>query len=139
MSFLTDDVMAAILDNLWGDQTYALVPPGTWYIALYSVAPNPDGTGGVEVSWDDYARVAVTNDLTEWPAASAGAKHNASLLDFGIAGSGPTDVLGYGFLDDPTAGDLWAYIDLDGAPVTIGNGTPVSFAINAIDLAACAS
>jgi hypothetical protein len=140
MSFLQDDVLNAILDNLWGAQAYGLTPPDPWYIGLFEVSPDPDGTGGTEASWAGYARVAITNDLTDWPAAVAGLKSNAALIDFGTAGSGPQDVVSFGFFDHPTdpgPGPLWAVVDLTGAPVTINNGAAVSFPISSIDLTGC--
>ncbi len=138
MSFLTDAIYDTVLDYFWGGDTADLpAPPGTWYVALFVTMPDPDGTGGVEASFTSYARVAVTNDLTNWPAAAASLKHNGSLLDYGTAGSGPSTVEGFGFYDDPTAGALWAAIDLTGAPVTINNGAAVTFPIGAIDLTNC--
>lgn len=141
MSFLQDDVMDSILDNLWGGQTYGLTPPGTYYVCLLQVLPATDGTGAVEADYTDYARFAVTNNLTEFPAATAGLKSNASVWDYGVAGSGPQDVVGFAFVDDPTdpidSVNLWAVIDLTGAPVTITNGADVHFAAASIDLTNC--
>ena len=139
MGFLTDDFLDLVLDALWGDPGDVVwTPPATWYIALFEVMPDTDGTGGTEASYTDYDRAAVANDLTNWPAASAGLKSNAGTISYGVAGSGPTNVVGFGFYDDPTAGDLWAAVELTGAPVTINNGADVSFQPGAIDLTRCA-
>jgi hypothetical protein len=98
MSFLVDDLLGAVLDEIWSD-VGTISPPATWYIALFEVAPDTDGTGGTEASYTDYARVAVTNDATEWVAASGSppVKTNTNPVEFGVAGSGPTDVVGFGF------------------------------------------
>lgn len=135
MSFLTDAQMDAVLDSIWGSGS-----PVTWYIALFTTTPAQDGTGGVEAAWSGYARVASTNDPTNWPNAAASLKSNAALLDFGTAGSGPTVIHSFGFYDDPTsvlAADLWAVVDLTGAPVTVNNGAAVTFPIGSIDLTNC--
>lgn len=136
MSFLTDAQMDAVLDSYWGDGS-----PVTWYIALFTTLPATDGTGGVEAAYTAYARAAVTNDATNWPAAAAGLKSNGTLISYGVAGSGPTVVLGFGFYDHPTLATpvhLFAVVDLTGAPVTINNGADVDFPIGAIDLTRCA-
>lgn len=135
--FLSDVQMDAVLDSLWGSGV-----PSTWYVALMTLAPDTEGNGGTEAAWSGYARVAVTNDPTEWPAAAAGVKVNANELDYGTAGSGPTDLVGFAFVDDPTApidtGNFYAYVELTGAPVSVVNGAPVKFPAGNIDLTRCA-
>ena len=46
--------------------TYA---PATWYFGLSTTTPNDDGTGFTEPSGGGYARVAKTNDATNFPGA----------------------------------------------------------------------
>ncbi len=58
--------------------------PGTVYVALFTAAPTAAG-GGTEVSGGGYARVAVTNNATNFPAASAASKSNGAAIDFGTA------------------------------------------------------
>lgn len=137
MSFLQDDVMDDVLDSIWGSGT-----PTTWYVALLQVLPATDGSGAVEATYSGYARFAVTNSSGEFPAASGGVKFNANGWDYGVAGSGPQDVVGFAFVDDPTApiaaGNLTAVVDLTGAPVTITNGADVHFAAGTVILTRCA-
>src|SRR5215472_712574 len=66
--------------DLWLGGT-APTPPATYYVALFTVAPNKDG-GGVEVSGGSYARVAVTNNPANWPNAVNGSKSNANAIVF---------------------------------------------------------
>lgn len=136
-AFLTDTYMDAVLDQIWGDDGFPTLP-ATWYIALFTTMPGPDGTGGVEATFTGYVRVAVTNDLTQWPAASAGVKSNANPVDYGVAGSGPTSIVGFGFYDDPTAGNLWYACETDGGTVIIGNGADASFSSGTIIIERCA-
>lgn len=142
MSFLQDDVMDGVLDGLFGDAG-AVVPPATYYIALFTVTPDPDGTGGTEAAYTDYDRFAVTNNATEFPASSGSppVKSNANDWDFGVAGSGPTTVVSIGFYSDPSstsAADLWAVVDITGGSVVINNGADVKILAGSLDLTGCA-
>jgi hypothetical protein len=134
--FFIDSFMDTLLDEYWGNQSPD-TPPATWYIALFTTMPANDGTGAVEAAWSGYARQASTNDLTEWPAASAGVKSNANVIDYGEAGSGPTSVVGFGFYDDPTAGNLWFAVNATGSPIVVGNGADASFESGAIVIQPC--
>jgi hypothetical protein len=135
-AFLSDDQIEAFLDSLWGSGT-----PVTWYVALFTVAPGTDGQGGTEASYTDYARASSTNDGTEWPAAAARVKSNANPIDFGVAGSGPSTIVGFGFYDDPTSTlevHFFAYVPVTGGSVVVNNGADVIFQTGSIDLTGCA-
>lgn len=54
----------AFLDNRYGSGS-----PGTLYAALFSVLPT-NGSGGTEFVGGTYARIAITNNNTNFPAAS---------------------------------------------------------------------
>lgn len=138
--FYIDDIQDPLLDLMFGAQA-APTPPGTYYVALFTTMPAFDGTGAVEAAFSGYARVAVVNNLTQWPAAAAGAKVNANDVDYGVAGSGPTLVVGFGFYDHPTLATpihLIAAVNVTGSPVTINNGATVKFPAGSIDLTRCA-
>ncbi|MDP9488130.1 MAG: hypothetical protein M3Q49_20465, partial [Actinomycetota bacterium] len=79
MSF-SDFMENTILNEVFGGVNY--VPVGTVYVALYTTAPDDAGAGGTEVSGGAYARVAVTNNATNWPAAVGGAKSNGVAITF---------------------------------------------------------
>ena len=57
--------LRALLDADFGSGT-----PATWYLAAFLTMPAADGTGGVEPAVGSYARVAVTNNGTNWPVAT---------------------------------------------------------------------
>lgn len=61
------------LDMSYGADKGALAA-ASHLLALFDEDPS---NGGVEVSGGGYARVTVTNDVTNWPAASGGAKTGA--------------------------------------------------------------
>jgi hypothetical protein len=109
----------AILDHVLGGPDYTR--PGTLYIALYTVAPT-DAGGGTEVAGGSYARVAVTNNSTNFPAAAGGAKTNGTLIEFAEATANWGTVVAVGIFDASTSGNLlyWAPLGTS-KPVNIGD------------------
>jgi hypothetical protein len=75
-----------LLDHVFGKVTFTA--DDDLEIALYSVAPNSDGSGGTELpNTGGYARFAFTNDTTSFPGASARQTLNDITLDFENDGS----------------------------------------------------
>ena len=84
--------------------------PTTLYIAAFTVMPADDGTGGTEVSGGGYARIAVTNNTTNFPAATAA---NPTVSELNVSFSFPTatanwmsgaNIVGFGLYSASTAG-----------------------------------
>ena len=102
----------AIADEVLGASAWT--PPATVYVGLYSTAPTGGGTGGTEfdgATEPGYARVAVTNNATSFPAASSGAKATGAAITF-PANSGGTNwanAVAFGIWDASTAGNLLGY------------------------------
>lgn len=113
-----------ILDHVLGGGDYTR--PATVYVALYTVAPTDSG-GGTEVSGGSYARVAVTNNATNWPAASGGSKANGTAIAFPEATADWGTVLAWGIFDAASGGNLLYYGTL-AANKTISTGDTASFA-----------
>lgn len=65
-----------LLDHAYGGGDYTR--PATVYVSLHTA--DPGDTGATEASGGGYARLAVTNNATNFPASSAGAKANGTLL-----------------------------------------------------------
>jgi hypothetical protein len=130
----SDFLELELLDHVWGNAAYTA--PATIYVGLYTVAPT-DAGGGTEVgtgTWSNYARVAVTNNATNFPAAAAGAKSNGTAISFGAAtSSGAVTVVAVGLFDASTAGNLLAWADLT-TNKTVNNGDTPSFAANELDI-----
>jgi hypothetical protein len=131
MAGLVDSRENAVLDRLFG--LAALTPPGTYYVGLMTTAPADDGSGVVEPIGGSYARVAVTNDLTQWPAASGGQKSNANDIVFPTASAGWGTVTHFGLFDAAVAGNLVAFGPLD-APRTVLNGDDFRFLSGALTI-----
>jgi hypothetical protein len=107
-NFLEDE----ILDHVLGGADYTR--PATVYIALYTADPT-DAGGGTEVTGGSYARLAVTNNATNWPAASDGAKSNGTEFLFVEATASWGTVIAFGIFDAATLGNLlyWGELTVD--------------------------
>lgn len=131
MAGKSDFLENEILDHLLGAATYTA--PATVYVALYTAAPT-DAGGGTEVTGGGYVRVAVTNNATNWPAASGGAKANGTAITFPAPTANWGVIVAFGILDAATAGNLM-YWGLVTPNKTVNNGDPApSFAVGDLDV-----
>lgn len=114
-----------LLDILLGNAT-----PATVYVGLCTGV----SAGGVitgEPVGNNYSRVAVTNNPTNWPAAAAGSKANGAAITF-AAPSGAWGALNYFFLSDAATGNTNT-IGYDViASISPVNGSTVSFNISGL-------
>lgn len=130
MSF-TNFLEAELLDHVFGNASYSA--PATLYVGLCTDVAE-DGTITGEPSGSSYARVAVTNNATNFPAASGGSKANGATITFPEA-TGSWGTLDTFFISDAaTAGNILGYGDLT-TPRTIDSGTTVRFDIGALTIA----
>jgi hypothetical protein len=129
MSGKSDYLENKLLDHVLGGPDY--VRPATVYVALYTVTPG-DAGGGTEVTGGSYARAAATNNDTNWPGASGGAKANGTTITFAQATADWGTVVAFGIFDALAAGNLLVW-----GPVTpnksVPNGATASFAIGELD------
>jgi hypothetical protein len=122
-----------LLDELYG--AAAFPAPATIYVALYTSAPS-DAGGGTEVSGGSYARAAVTNNGTNWPAASGTPrmKSNGTVITYAAPTANWGTVTHFGTFDAATAGNLLHWGALTASRViNSGDGAP-SWAVGAIDI-----
>jgi hypothetical protein len=124
-----------MLDHRYGGSDYTR--PATVYFSLHTADPG-EGGAGAEVGtgvWTNYARVAKTNNSTNFPAASGGTKSNGTIVDFGTAAvtGGPPTVTHVGIWDAASGGNLMDYGPLNASKV-IQNGDPVSFPVSALSV-----
>lgn len=119
-----------LLDHVLGNAAYSA--PATTYVALYTAAPT-DAGGGTEVSGGSYARVAVTNNDTNWPAASGGAKANGTAITFPTATANWGTVVAFAILDAASGGNLLYWGDL-AASKSVDDGDTASFAVGELDV-----
>lgn len=111
----------AMLDGAFGSGT-----PATIYVGLVET--------GTEVTGGSYARVAVTNNATNFPAASGGVKTTGADIEFATpsAGWGTPDAAR--FYDALSGGNLLATGTLTTPLNTIVAGNGVKFVAGSITL-----
>ncbi len=102
MSF-SDFLENELLDHVWSNTAY--VAPATLYVALSTADPLDDGSGLAEPVGNAYARVAVPNNLTEWPAAAGGSKTHANNITFPVATGAWGTITHFAVFDALTAGN----------------------------------
>lgn len=125
----SDYLELKLLDYVFSAAAYT--SPATLYVGLLTAAPSDSG-GGTEVSGNAYARVAVTNNATNFPAASAGSKSNGTAITFPQATPSGWGVVTHGAIyDASSAGNLIAWFSLT-ASKTVDPLDTVSFAIGAL-------
>lgn len=127
--------LRALLDSYFGSGT-----PATTYIAAFLTMPAADGTGGVEPAVGSYARVAVTNNGTNWPVATTVSGVTTKANGTAITFPNPTAdwglIVGYGVFTVATINTgVCQYSNLLDASITVKNGlTPVQFDIGQLIL-----
>lgn len=110
-----------ILDHVFGAASYSA--PATLYFALFTATPS-DAGGGTEATGGSYARVAVTNNATNFPAASGGAKSNGTAITFPTASAAWGTVVAMGVFDASSGGNLLAWAALTTSKTISGGDTP---------------
>lgn len=130
MANASDFLENELLDHVFGAASYTA--PATLHFALFTVAPSDSG-GGTEVTGGSYARVAVTNNATNFPAASGGAKSNGTAITFAQATANWGTVVAMGVFDAASGGNL-LYHDALTTNRTINNGDTASFAVGEFDV-----
>ncbi len=131
MGSFSDFLENELLDHVFGNAAYSA--PATLYVSLYTVTP-ADAGGGTEATGGSYARVAVTNNATNFPAASGGAKANGTAITFPAPTANWGTVVAFGIHDAASAGNLLAWGALT-VNKTINNGDAApSFAVGDLDI-----
>lgn len=126
MAGKSDYLEAKLLDHVLGATTYT--PPATVYIALFSATPSDSG-GGTELSGNNYARAAVTNNTTNWPNATGTnptSKANGVPFNFPAASADWVAAVAFGIFDASTGGNLLYWAPLT-ASVTVLSGKTAQF------------
>jgi len=127
----SDTLENALLDEVLGGTNYS--PAATVYVALYTAAPSDSG-GGTEVTGNDYARVAVTNNATNWPNASGGAKANGTAITFPPANGGNWGTVTHFGIHDHITNDSLLYWGPVSPNKAVNDGDTASFAIGDLDV-----
>ncbi len=119
----------ALLDLLLGATPFSR--PATLYARAFTADP---AVGGAEVvSAGSYAGVAVSNDNTNFPPASAGSKSNGTLIVFPTATAGWGTVTHIGLYTSSSGGTLVASAALT-TPRTVASGNTLKIEVGAITI-----
>lgn len=100
----------------------ASTSPATFYLGLVTTAPTDNlGAGAVEPAVGAYARVAVTKNATNFPAAASRQIANGVAFVWPTAAAAWGTILGVVFYDAATAGTFLGYGSL-GASKAVNSG-----------------
>lgn len=129
MGSFADFLENEILDHVFGAAAYSA--PATLYVGLSTTTITDAGGNITEPSGNNYARLAVTNNATNFPAAAAGSKSNGTVLTFATPSGTWGTVVDFFVADAASGGNILAYGTLT-ASQTISSGNIVTFAIGAL-------
>lgn len=122
-----------VLDHVLGGADYTR--PATVYVALHTADPGETGATG-EVSGNAYARVAVTNNVTNWPAASNGAKSNGTAINFPTPTPSGWGTVTHWSIWDAVSGGNCLFVGALSASKTINADDGVSFGAGTLTISA---
>jgi len=113
------------LDETFGNASKPSRP--TLYFALFTASPSDSTDTGTEVSGGSYARAAVTNNSTNFPAAARGGsspatKSNGIDIFFPTSTAGWGNIVAFGVYDAATSGNLLYWGAVSGAPFATVSG-----------------
>jgi len=117
-SFKTTYLSNLLLNCLYGGAAFDSAIPATIYAIPYTAAPTVAG-GGTEYTASGLSRASVTRNTTNFPTSSAATISNATAISFGTPATGAT-VVGIGWIDASSGGNLLSYGDLDVPKVVTG-------------------
>lgn len=124
----TGTAMSDYLENKLLDHTLSatvFTTAATVYCALFTAAPS-DAGGGTEATGGGYARVAITNNATNFPLASGGSKSNGTAIDFGTFTADLGTITHVAIIDAAAAGNYYFWGALDASRI-VKNGDSFKF------------
>lgn len=129
--FLCDYSNNKVLDLFFGGSTFS--PPATLYFGLSQNTANKNGYV-TEPSGGGYARISVTNNLANFPAASFGTKSNATVITFSTPTADWGTVQSLFVADALINGNVLAMADLTSPKALPSGSTAPKIAVSALFL-----
>lgn len=121
-----------VVDYNFGGTAYSGGLPATYYVGLSTSTINFDGTGATEPTGiGSYARVAFTNNKTNFGTSSNGILTNAVAVNFAESSASWGTVTHVGLWDALTAGNIW-WFDALSPSRAVASLTTVIFSAGAI-------
>lgn len=131
MAGFSDYLENELLDHVFGAAAFSA--PAAIYVSLHTADPGETGANELPGT-NGYARVSVTNNATNFPAATGGAKANGTEIAGFAASGGPwSAVTHFGLWDAVTAGNFLGGGALS-ASKTLTDGDTASFAVGDLDI-----
>lgn len=113
--------MAGLTDYGEAQALNAILPNGTArYVALFTVSPDEDGTGGTEASGNGYARKSHSAWIDE-EVDGVTYRKNDGAIEFDALSGSVSGIVAWGVYDASTAGNLLAF-----GPLRDSNGDAVT-------------
>ena len=129
----SDFLEAKILDHVLGGPDYTR--PLTVYLALSTTTPT-DAGGITEPTGGAYARQAVTNNTTNFPASSGTnptEKKNGTVVTFPVATASWGTIVGWALLDAAAGGNMLYWGDVTPSKA-VGVDDQAKFAVNGLKI-----
>ena len=122
-----------INDFIFGGTQFT--PNSTYYLGLSTTAISSSGTGATEPSGGGYARVAITNNKTNFTVSSGGIIKNQTQFEFPESTTAWGTITYVFIADSPTTGGgNILYYDALTNPRTVQTASILLFAINSMTL-----
>jgi len=132
MGSFADYLEDKVLDYVFSKA--AFTPAATLYLGLSTTTITDAGGNITEPSGNNYSRVAITNNDTNFPASSGGAKANGAALSFPQASGAWGDIIDFFLTDAETgAGNIYGFGTLT-THKDVTAGDTLSFAIGDLDI-----
>ena len=129
----SDYLEAALLNHVLGATSFTA--PATVYVALYTALPTDAAASGTEVTGGAYARVAVTNNTTNWPAAtgtSPTSKSNGTAITFATPTANWGTIVGFALKDASSGGNTLYWGALTASKVVNNGDAAPSFGVGSL-------
>ena len=127
--YFTDFGNNKVLDLIFGSAPYT--PPATLYLGLSQVPANKAGTV-IEPSVGGYARVGVSNNLANFPAAVVSTKANSAVVTFPAPSAAWGTIVSLFVADAAAGGNVIAMADLTTPKAINVGGSPATVAAGAL-------
>jgi hypothetical protein len=131
MGSFADYAENKVLDHIFSGTTFTVLT--NLYFGLSTTTITDAGGNITEPSGNGYARVTVTNNATNFPAASGGSKSNGTIISFPQASGSWGTVTDFFISDASSGGNIIAYGTL-GTSKAVTSGDTLQFAIGALTI-----
>lgn len=108
MQGFSNYMSSKVVDQIFGNQSLSI--PATIYAAMAKGNVQESDTGSTfdEADYTDYTRIALTNDLSNFPLATNGQKSVATDITFPLSSGGSNTIKELVFLDAASDGNIIA-------------------------------